>query len=537
MTKPVRGRTRERRDEVARRLTALGLGSAKRFPQPAGTAEETLGLRLRAALSELGPVFTAFGRYLSSRADLLPENECLILAGLPDQRSPLSLESVRELLQLGLGQPPEQLYAAFDPAPAGATLVWQEHRARLAGGEPVAVRFVRPELAAELDRDLDLLPLLGPALAPMVQAGSGSWLAAAVDDFAAAMAAAADLGGQAAALTAVRQDGASSGLRLVVPRVLPALSTPRVLTREELPGTALETFFPIDAGTPGGPWSADLAVRLCQVWLRQACFGRAFPVDLEAGDVRVLPGDRLAWTGGTFGDLPPTARESLWEYLLAAAAHDPERACAALVREMEGGPADGQGLPERLRQLVPFRDGGWAARDDLAGYLFLHWRCATAMGYRPRPHLVLFYRGVARLAATARRLAPGRDALREGLEATRFANGLGDVARMFESDAMKQALGTYAAAMIAMPQRLNELLTLAAEGRTSIKLEMVEPPAERRRRDSSTAALAAVLAMVAVILIAHHLAGTLGSWAERIAAVLLGALGVFLLRALSRREP
>ncbi|HEY3568891.1 MAG TPA: AarF/UbiB family protein [Thermoanaerobaculia bacterium] len=531
MTRPVRGRTRERRDEVARHLAALGLGSAKRFPQP---AEESPGLRLRAALIELGPVFTAFGRYLSSRADLLPESECLILATLPDQRSPLPLESVRELLLLALGQPPEQLYAAFDPA-ATATLVWQEHRARLAGGEPVAVRFVRPELAVELDRDLDLLPLLGPALAPL--AGSRSWLAAAVDDFAAATAAATDLGGQAAALAAMRQDGASSGLTLAVPRVLPALSTPVVMTREELPGAALETFFPAGAGASGGPWSADLAVRLCQVWLRQACFGRAFPVELEVGDVRVLPGDRMAWTGGTFGSVPPMTRESLWEYLLAAAAHDPERACAALVREMDGGPADGHGLPERLRQLVPFRDGGWAARDDLAGYLFLHWRCATAMGYRPRPPLVLFYRGLTRLAAAARRLAPGRDALREGLEATRFANGLGDVARMLDGDAMKQALGTYAAAMMAMPQRLNELLTLAAEGRASIKLEMVEPPSERRRRDSSTAALAAVLAMVAVILIAHHLAGILGPWAERIAAVLLGALGVFLLRALSGREP
>jgi ubiquinone biosynthesis protein len=535
MTRPARGRIRERRDEVERRLAALRF--AKRFPQQVrAVAEESPSLRLRAALLELGPVFTAFGLYLSSRLDLLPEGDCQVLATLPDRRPPLAPEDVRELLLLELGQPLEQLYAAFDPEPLAATVVWQEHRARLAAGEPVAVRFVRPELEAELSRDLDLLPLLEPALAPVVE--TGSWIGAAVDDFAAAIGAAADLGRQAAALVTVGQDGAASGLAPVAPRVYPALSTPRVLTREELPGTALETFFPGDLRAPaasGGALRGELAERLCQTWLRQACFGRAFPVELQTGDVRVLAGGRLAWTGGTFAALPPTARENLWEYLQAAAGHDPERACAALVQEMDGGPADGERLHQRLRQLVPFRDGGWAATDDLAGYLFLHWRCATALGYRPRPHLVLFYRGLARLAVEVRRLAPGRDPLREGIEGVRLAAGLSDVTRLFTGASAKEVLGSYTAALLAMPQRLNELLTLAAEGRANIKLEMIEPPSESRRRDFSTAALAAVLAMVAVILLAHHLAGALGPWAERIGAVLLAALGVFLFRRLGKR--
>src|SRR4029079_1710040 len=100
------------------------------------------------------------------------------------------------------------------------------------------------------------------------------------------------------------------------------------------------------------PGSGALAARLCQTWLRQACFGRAFPVEMQDADVQLLPGGRMAWTGGPFAALPPTARENLWEYLLAAAAHDPERACAALVQEMDGGPADGEGLHQRLRQLV-----------------------------------------------------------------------------------------------------------------------------------------------------------------------------------------
>jgi len=534
--KSARRRAGERRQEVEWRLAAAGF--AKRSPQALRVeVNEPRSLRLRETLIDLGPVFSAFGRYLSSRLDLLPEGECQVLATVPDRRAPMAPEAVREVLREELGRHPEEAYAAFEIAPLISTLVYQDHQARLAGGEAVIVRLVRPELAAELDRDLDLLPLISPALAAGKE--GGAWIGSAVDDFALAMVAEADLARQAAAFELLRQDGAASGLAFSAPRIVPSLSGLRVLTCEALPGAPLEDFFPLDSSAEGwraagGPAPGGIAVRLCQACLRQAFFGQAFPVELKAGEVRILPADRIVWTGGTFAALPAAAKETLWEYLLAAAAQDPERACAALTREMDGGPAGGEGLYQRLRQLVPFRDGGWAATDDLAGYLFLHWCCAAALGYRPRPHLILFYRGLAKLAVVARRLAPGRDSLRAGLEGARLAAGLGEVTQLFESDQVKVILGSYAAAMLAMPHRLNELLTLAAEGRASIKLEMVEQPAERRRKDLSSVALAALLAMAAVALLAHYLTPALGPWVDRIAAVLLAALGVFLLRGLAR---
>jgi ubiquinone biosynthesis protein len=511
-----------RRHEVERRLAAFGL--AKGIPHAVSALlNEPPIHRLRAALPELGPVFCAFGRYLSSRADLLPEAECQVLATVPDGTVPLAPATVRGLLVQELGRPVEESYAGFDPLPSVSTLAFQDHRAQLAGGEPVVVRLVRPDLPELLTRDLGLLPLLAEAFGP--EAADGVWLGAAAEDFAAAIAAVADLPRQAASLATLAQDGEASGLGLCVPRAVPAASTPGVLTCEDLQGQPL-------------PASGELATRLCQAWLRQVGFGSVFPFDFRDGDLQILADHRIAWSGEAFAALPPGARESLWEYLLAAAAQDPERVCAALTREMDGGPADGLGrLLNRLRQVVPFRDGGWGARDDLAGYLFLHWRCAAAEGYRPRPHLIAFYRGLAQLAAQSRRLAPESDALREGLERARLAAGLGDVMRLLDREEMKQILGTYAATMLAMPQRLNEALTLAAEGRVTVKLEMVDPPEERRRKNSFTAALAILLAMAAVILLAQYLAsaGGLGSWVERLGAVLLGVLGVLLFRRLAAR--
>jgi len=539
----LRARDGHRREEVERCLAALGLG--RRFPRRLQAATDQPPIvRLAAALPALGPVFTAFGRYLSTRVDLLPEGDCEVLSTVPDDAPPLPPEPVRDLLLSELG--PERVFAAFDPVPSVSTLVYQEHRARVAGA-PVVVRLVRPELAAESARDLDLLPLLRPALA----AGGAEprWLGAAVDDFTGMLAVASDLDREAAALIAMGHDGAASGLALSAPRVLRDRSTARVLTVEELPGATLAGFPPpalrhgdgaAEAGFPaGGRWGAEeLAMRLCQAWLRQACFGQVFPVDFRDGDVRLLPDRRIAWTGGTFAALPPAAKVNLWEYLLAVAAQDTERACAALTRELEGGPAGGSGpLHQRLRQLVPFRDGGWGARDDLAGYLFLHWRCAAQAGYRPRAHGIAFYRGLARLAAAARRLAPGRDALREGLEAARLTAGMDDVMRLFGREQIKEVMGDYAAALLTLPERVNELLNLAAEGRVTVKVEVVEPPAERRRKDLPALTLAALSAMAAVVLLARHLesAGLFGPWPERVAAALLGLLGAFLFLGARRR--
>jgi ubiquinone biosynthesis protein len=533
-----------RRDEVERRLAAWGF--ARRFPHaisgPPAALDEPPVLRLRAVLPELGPVFCAFGRYLSARPDLLTEAECQALATIPDGTLPLAPGQVLDLLAEELGRPVADAFGAFDPLPFASTLAVQSHRAQLPGGEPAVVRLARPDLPELLERDLGLLPLLAEAFGS--EAMAGVWMGAAVEDFATTVAATADLARLAAALAALAQDGASSGLGLCAPRIVAAASTPRLLTLEDLQGQTADAFapLPLSGGSwPAGPGSDELAIRLCQIWLRQVRFGQVLPADFTGGDLRILADQRIAWSGEVFAALPPGARENLWEYLLASVAQDPERICAALTREMDGGPqGDPRRLRNRVRQLVPFRDGGWGARDDLAGYLFLHWRSATQEGYRPRPHLVAFYRGLARLAAESRRLAPGIDPLREGLERARLAAGLGDVMRLFDREEMREVLGAYAAALLSMPQRLNEVLTLAAEGRATVKLEMVDPPEERRRKDSSTAALVALLAMVAVVLLAQHIAasvgGLFGPWVERIAAVLLAALGVFLFRGL-RRKP
>src|SRR5262249_9345791 len=91
--------------------------------------------KLSAALTDLGPIFAAFGIYLSSRADLFPVKDCLELAGIADEATPSPPHLVRELIDIELGFLPANGFAAFDEKPFESRLLFQSHIARLFSGE------------------------------------------------------------------------------------------------------------------------------------------------------------------------------------------------------------------------------------------------------------------------------------------------------------------------------------------------------------------------------------------------------------------
>ena len=78
---------KQRREQVVERLAAFGL---TRGPHRIVRSdrmwerEASLGLKLRLAFSDLGPIFSSFGRYLATRVDLLPAADCLELEAIPD---------------------------------------------------------------------------------------------------------------------------------------------------------------------------------------------------------------------------------------------------------------------------------------------------------------------------------------------------------------------------------------------------------------------------------------------------------------------
>src|SRR5690242_10549770 len=136
-------RVKLRQREVRRCLTEFGLVQGplriRRGPQ-ANVAEPTHARRLRAALAKLGPVFAAFGAYLVSRPDLLPDGYGHELAALPRMEKATPAMLVQELIARELGYAPADAFAAFEETPFAVGLLYQAHRASLPDGQAVTVK-------------------------------------------------------------------------------------------------------------------------------------------------------------------------------------------------------------------------------------------------------------------------------------------------------------------------------------------------------------------------------------------------------------
>ena len=539
---------KSRRQEIERRLAAYGLTSGpRRLFRGAHTAEfeQARSRRLRLALENLGPIFSSFGLYMSTRADLWPIGDCLELAAIPDSAAAMSTNSVRELLTEEVDCLPDEYFSSFESKPFESRLLFQSHYARLGDGADVVVKIIHAEAESQLSSDIDLLPLLHDSFVSCGLPDSAFKSAAA--DFCHTLEAQMDFVHEAQAYEAFAKDAEEYDV-LRAPKVYERLSTSRVLIIEKLNGSALSEILSLlrePAGDPDhlmlggvGFERNELARLLCEAWLRQALLGRSFSVAPRAEDILILPGKRIAFTGGAFAALPAEPQANLWNYLLAAASENSDQACSCLLKEMRKEGAAGEDVRQRFRQAMPFRDGGWDRSGDgqsLAELLFVHWRFASECGFTPLMHLPAFYRGLFSIANIVRAMAPRIDSLAEGIRDLRLVAGLAQFNKMMSQPRLQEQMDGYTTMMMGLPQSLDEALTFASEGHTRLKLQ--SDSAKHRGAGASSAVVASLLLVLAAVVLLSHRIGesaVVGAWANRINIMVFMIFGALLLRSITR---
>ncbi len=523
----------DRRRIVGRRLHTLGRPKrARRAPPPEGTlgTDERPIAGLRSALEELGPVFAEFGRYLSSRVDLLPRRDCLELAAIDGRGEGREHSDAPALVIERLGEAPERRFFAIDPSPHAIARWEQRHNAWLATGEAVVVTVVRPDAERLLGADLPLLHLIAPWLDAPEDA-----IADAIEDFSATLRARLDQTQQAAKFAKLFDD-AQAGGTLDAPRCYREYCAPGVLTLERIEGAAI-------AGARGTEGDAThepaidpgrVAHDLASAWVRQAVTGRVVPIEFDLRDLRLRDG-RLVLVGGTLEAMTSADGPGFLGYLLAAAADEPDRALTWIT----GAAAPGaltqslDALRRRLRQAVPFRDGEWSGDERLAEQLLVHWRAAREAGARMLPHYVRLYRGIHAVSAATTRLACDRDALLVALHGERLRQSFLVSRDLFESRS-PFAMDRLLPEIVDLPRRLDEVLTQAADGRLRVKAHIPEGEERHEARNRTVSLVASLVALVGLTFIVRHVSPALDANLETLAAVLVLIVGGWLLVAANR---
>jgi len=233
--------------EIARTLTKYGLAGAlarldyrfvkrwTRGTELARLSTETREVRIRLALTELGPTFIKFGQVLSTRRDLIGSTLAEELTKLQSEVPADSLAIARATIETELGRPIAECFATFEPAPLASASIAQVHRATLGNGHQVAVKVQRPDIARRIADDIGILAelaILAERFLPDLRLYHPVSLVA---EFERVITRELDFRRELRHLQLFRQAFASDDC-IVFPEPIPSLSTGRVLTMDFLDG-------------------------------------------------------------------------------------------------------------------------------------------------------------------------------------------------------------------------------------------------------------------------------------------------------------
>lgn len=271
--------------DFARQQGLHGLGV-----DPEDVVEEGEGAHLdkavafRHRLVELGPAYVKLGQVLSTRPDLLPPSYIAELTRLQDDVPPIPSEDVERLIEEALGGRISKLFGSFDTEPLGSASLGQVHAAELRDGRPVVVKVQRPGIRGPLAEDLQFFHELAGFLASHTAAGARVDLVGVVQQLERALADELDYRIEARNAATFRRSLAGFP-RILVPRVIEAYTTERVLTTERVRGVK------IDAITPFTRLEYDftpLVDELTRAYLKQITLDGHFHADPHPGNMFVV---------------------------------------------------------------------------------------------------------------------------------------------------------------------------------------------------------------------------------------------------------
>lgn len=241
------------------------------------------GRILREAMERLGATFIKLGQVMSTRPDLFEPELIDELRALQDRLPPFPAEDARRIVERDLGAPVEKRFAAFD-APVAAGSVAQVHRAQLHDGTEVAVKILRPDVHAEVERDAAIL-LGGARLLELVPSVRASAPREHLAHFVRGIVEQTDLRREAANYATFRKNFASfEGVRF--PRVYQDLSGPQVLTMEYVHGRKVDAL---------GPGNHDVVVDRLRNCLLKMLFEDGFVhADMHPGNFVVTDAREIA---------------------------------------------------------------------------------------------------------------------------------------------------------------------------------------------------------------------------------------------------
>jgi len=277
-------------------------------------------------LGEMKGVLMKAGQLISFIFEALPDEAQDALATLQADAAPMAPTLAASVVEGDLGKPPEQVFLDWTDLPVAAASIGQVHRATTRDGRDVAVKVQYPGVYEAIESDLDAAEVMYGMFSAMMLKGLDA--KGLVDELRARMREELDYRLEASNVTEFTERFAGHPWARV-PRLVPNLSTERLLTTEWVDGMTFDQFR-ASASDETKQRSAEVIWRFAQRAIHQ--YG-IFNGDPHPGNYRFHHDGSVTfldyglvkrWSPGEWESLKPTMDAIILD-------RDPE----LLVREME----------------------------------------------------------------------------------------------------------------------------------------------------------------------------------------------------------
>ncbi|HEX7735776.1 MAG TPA: AarF/UbiB family protein [Ktedonobacteraceae bacterium] len=284
---------------------------------------------------KLGVLMIKLGQFLSSRADLLPEQALAALAALQDEVPPEPFSHVVSVIEGELGQPVEQIFSVLERKATAAASLGQVHKATLASnGAQVAVKVQRPHIEQLVGMDLSTLKFVIRVINRFVDTNGFIDLMAVYNEFKRTVYEEIDYPTEAANAARFREMFKDDPT-IFIPKIYEEYISRRVLVLEWVDGIKINDYAALDAA---GVDRLETANRTVRAYFRQFFEEGFFHADPHPGNIFVNPG--TAESGpiiefvdfGMVGTLSKNMKKSLKDLFLSFLMRDSHALVTALSR-------------------------------------------------------------------------------------------------------------------------------------------------------------------------------------------------------------
>jgi ubiquinone biosynthesis protein len=299
-------------------------------------ASHSREVRVRMALTELGPTFIKLGQILAARPDLVGPAMANELKQLHSTVPAVDSKTIRQTLRAELGRRLDTEIIDFDDTPIATASIGQVHRGRLADGTSVVIKVQRPHIEEMMLCDLDVLEGLAQ-LAERVEGLAAFSPEKLVQQMTPMVRRELDFGRERQNLE-VFAALLSDVEAVSIPRPIASLCTRRVLVMTHLVGEDLSRSKAIQR------LNADqrrAAARLITTVYMQMLFRHGlFHADPHPGNLMLLAGGGIGILDfGMVGRIDTRLREQIEEMLMAIGSGDSGR-LTQLIRRAGNAPAN-----------------------------------------------------------------------------------------------------------------------------------------------------------------------------------------------------